>query len=348
MVQRAWLVITLGDDRQYGGNAGYSDEPSRLYRYDSAVANHKQVSVGDLFFVRDKAHLLGVGIVEAIRQHPAEKERSRCPACGSTALKARKNIEPRWKCKNGHEFDEPIQEKAKVIAYEADYGDRFVRADGKVTSEELKRAALRPSDQLSIEEIDPTRLPPDLRSRAPAVFKEIVEFGSGKSLDGNAADKDRNDIAAFNFLPTIGDQREEAWAAIKKRRGQARFRRSLMKRYGPACMVTGCTIVDVLEAAHISPFRGTSDNHLDNGLLLRADLHTLFDVGLLSIHPTTLTVRIALKLEASEYGRLDGLGIRLRAHERPSEFALQAHWTMFLKVQEGQGKSPSIQLPTGV
>lgn len=333
MVQRAWLVITLGDDRQYGGNAGYSDEPSRVYRYDSAVANHKQVAVGDLFFVRDKTSLLGVGTIERIMQHPAEKERSRCPTCGSTALKARKHIAPRWKCKNGHEFAEPARDRVQVTAYEADYAGRFVRADGKVTSDELKRAAPRPSDQLSIEEIDPAHLPRDLRTRTPAIFKEIIEFESGRSLGGGDADDDRVEGPAPGFQPTIGDQREQAWAAIKKRRGQAKFRRGLMKRYGPVCMMTGCTVVDVLEAAHISPFRGASDNHLDNGLLLRADLHTLFDVGLLSVHPTELTIHVAIGLEDSDYGQLNGMRLRLGNRDwRPSETALHVHWKIFRKV----------------
>jgi HNH endonuclease len=42
--------------------------------------------------------------------------------------------------------------------------------------------------------------------------------------------------------------------------------------------------LDILEAAHISPYRGEEDNHPENGLLLRADLHTLFDHLNAAIH----------------------------------------------------------------
>src|ERR1700722_13744752 len=41
----------------------------------------------------------------------------------------------------------------------------------------------------------------------------------------------------------------------------------------------------VLEAAHITPYMGASTNSLLNGLLLRADIHTLFNLGLISIDP---------------------------------------------------------------
>ena len=55
----------------------------------------------------------------------------------------------------------------------------------------------------------------------------------------------------------------------------------------------GCDVVAVLKATHIMPYRGEETNHPSNGLLLRADLHTLFDVGLLTIDPKTMTVRLA-------------------------------------------------------
>src|SRR5271155_3471993 len=43
----------------------------------------------------------------------------------------------------------------------------------------------------------------------------------------------------------------------------------------------------LLEAAHISPYRGLQSNHPQNGLLLRADLHSLFDLGMLAVDPLT-------------------------------------------------------------
>ncbi|HEX6784992.1 MAG TPA: HNH endonuclease signature motif containing protein, partial [Sphingomicrobium sp.] len=70
------------------------------------------------------------------------------------------------------------------------------------------------------------------------------------------------------------------------------------------CAITGCAVVDVLEAAHVTPYLGSLTNHVSNGLLLRTDLHTLFDCGLLVIEPKTRTVVIAEALKTSSYAKL--------------------------------------------
>jgi hypothetical protein len=79
---------------------------------------------------------------------------------------------------------------------------------------------------------------------------------------------------------------------IRERRGRQQFRDAMCERYASRCVVTGCTVLAVLEAAHIRPYRGESDNHPDNGLLFRADIHTLFDLNLLGIEPKTWKVKI--------------------------------------------------------
>jgi putative restriction endonuclease len=75
------------------------------------------------------------------------------------------------------------------------------------------------------------------------------------------------------------DMRDWALRCIAARRGQAAFRAALIDAYGGRCSITGCDAVEALEAAHISPYKGDHTNDVTNGLLLRADLHTLFDLG---------------------------------------------------------------------
>lgn len=70
-----------------------------------------------------------------------------------------------------------------------------------------------------------------------------------------------------------------AMQAIRIRRGQADFRRKLLKHFGGQCIVSGSRIENLLEAAHIVPHGSGGDYSLANGVLLRADLHTLFDLG---------------------------------------------------------------------
>ncbi len=97
-----------------------------------------------------------------------------------------------------------------------------------------------------------------------------------------------------SFDPSIVcDTRKRAIHAICLRRGQKKFRDSLLEAYGSHCVVTDCSVPDVLEAAHIFPYQGSDTNKVANGLLLRADIHTLFDSGLLAIAPKSMTVLVS-------------------------------------------------------
>jgi len=114
------------------------------------------------------------------------------------------------------------------------------------------------------------------------------------------------------FDPTsVKDARKRTLRAIFQRRGQKRFRDALLAAYSGNCMVTRCSCSHVLEAAHIHPYRGPDTNKVTNGLLLRADIHTLFDAGLIAIDPDSMTVVVAAELKHSEYGTLHGEGVLL-------------------------------------
>ena len=66
-----------------------------------------------------------------------------------------------------------------------------------------------------------------------------------------------------------------------------------------------------MEAAHIIPYSETENNHPSNGLLLRADIHTLFDLNLIAINPETMQVRFAPSLRRTSYGEMDGKYLQL-------------------------------------
>jgi predicted restriction endonuclease len=135
-------------------------------------------------------------------------------------------------------------------------------------------------------------------------------------------------VSTGTFDPTgITDARERVMAQIVRRRGQPEFRRQLLAAYRGRCAISGCDATEALEAAHITPFRGTDTNRAGNGILLRADLHTLFDLGLLAISPADLTVALAPSLLTSAYADLNGKRVRIPDEESmwPSTAALQAH-----------------------
>jgi predicted restriction endonuclease len=115
------------------------------------------------------------------------------------------------------------------------------------------------------------------------------------------------------------------------RRGQKDFRAALLEAYGRRCAITGCAVEDVLEAAHITPYRGSLTNHVSNGLLLRTDLHTLFDCGLLAVDPETRTLVVADTLKSSSYAKLDGKLLRPPKAEAasPSKRNLEKRYVRF-------------------
>lgn len=126
---------------------------------------------------------------------------------------------------------------------------------------------------------------------------------------------------------SVDDARQRVLRSIAQRRGQRAFRDALMSAYEGRCAMTGCAIADVLEAAHIYPYRGLATNAVSNGLLLRADLHTLFDCGLITIDAVSRTILVSPRLNDSEYGELHGRKLRspqTSAH-LPSEAALNMH-----------------------
>ncbi|MDB5992759.1 MAG: hypothetical protein JWQ10_4162 [Herbaspirillum sp.] len=133
---------------------------------------------------------------------------------------------------------------------------------------------------------------------------------------------------AMAFDPSNAeDARKKIFAAIVRRQGQPVFRRELLRAYHGCCAVTGCNVTEVLEAAHIMPYRGPQTNHLSNGLLLRGDLHTLFDLGLIAIDTNLKTVLVAPSLLATDYGQWHGKILTLPAMpaDQPNNEALDLH-----------------------
>ena len=123
------------------------------------------------------------------------------------------------------------------------------------------------------------------------------------------------------------DGRERAIASVVRRRGQPAFRKALIEAYGARCAVTDCDAVEALEAAHIVPYWGPETNHVTNGLLLRSDLHTLFDLGMVAIDATSMILVLGPELAESSYEGLSGARIRVpdSAAEHPNKTALDYH-----------------------
>lgn len=130
------------------------------------------------------------------------------------------------------------------------------------------------------------------------------------------------------FDPTnLEDARESITTSIVRRRGRPAFRRKLIQAYGGRCAVSDCDCVDALEGAHIYPYRGSETDHVTNGLLLRADIHTLFDLGKISVDVTDYTLIVAPSLRDTTYGKLHGARLHLPSDPtcQPNRQVLSEH-----------------------
>jgi predicted RNA-binding protein with PUA-like domain len=119
-----------------------------------------------------------------------------------------------------------------------------------------------------------------------------------------------NDSEVFDPKNTE-DARRRISASICERRGQPVFRKKLLTIFGGRCIITDCDVEDALEAAHIIPYKGDHTNHPANGVLLRADIHTLFDLCLIAIDTKTMQLLLSPALKNSSYRNLAGKRLRL-------------------------------------
>ena len=119
--------------------------------------------------------------------------------------------------------------------------------------------------------------------------------------------------------------RKKIQTDISRRQGGGKFRQKLLDAYGRRCAITDCNADDALEAAHIRTYEGADDNDMRNGILLRADIHTLFDLGLIRVRTSTCTVVIGRKLKGTYYESLDAKSLRLPANAKLWHKALDYH-----------------------
>ena len=155
-----------------------------------------------------------------------------------------------------------------------------------------------------------------------------AQIGPHGVVDAALATVETELINRSDFDPkTDEDARKLVYASIVARRGQSRFRNAVLKAYSFRCAVTDCSCVEVLEAAHVKAYKGDHTDHIQNGLLLRSDVHTLFDLRKLGIDPVTMTIVVAPSLRSGEYGHLHGKTVRVpnRIEEGPSAEALAIH-----------------------
>lgn len=203
------------------------------------------------------------------------------------------------------------------VKTDAPGGGYRVLSAGEYDNEEGSRRfvwELRPTLKQALRRFGPTQ---DLFALATQVTAGKSQLNTEGRFNPDDDDDTRERIEKVNVI----------------RRGQTTFRAALLEAYQGQCAITGCSVQDVLEAAHIRPYRGKHSNELENGLLLRADLHTLFDLCLMTVEPRSLRVLLAphLRDQMSDYAELHGVRLRrvARGHHGPNREALDHHYKAF-------------------
>lgn len=142
------------------------------------------------------------------------------------------------------------------------------------------------------------------------VGDEVLRPRLSRTADQVELDDERFAVRRPPNIDPALDARRRIIASIVQREGQPAFRQALLDAYEGKCAISDCDVEALLEAAHIVPYRGAHTNLVENGLLLRADLHKLFDLHLFRIDPVNRVVHLSEALAGSEYAGYEGVVLR--------------------------------------
>jgi putative restriction endonuclease len=161
---------------------------------------------------------------------------------------------------------------------------------------------------------------------------EQVENRLEKYLYMNQVEEENQLILDEPEIPLYGQS-----VLRKVRLGQAAFRILITDAYSRRCSITGEKTLPVLEAAHIKPYAEAGPNYISNGLLLRSDMHKLFDAGYLTI-TNEYKVEVSKRLkedfhngrEYYQYHGKDLVVLPVREIDKPSSIYIDWHNNKFL------------------
>jgi hypothetical protein len=160
--------------------------------------------------------------------------------------------------------------------------------------------------------------------KALASIPSVVATAAAPEL--SQAEKDAIQTGEFDDLSSEV-VRERVVRSITVRRGQPQFRSKLIKLYDGRCAISEYNASEALEAAHVLAVSKDGTHHAQNGILLRADLHTLFDLRLIGIDPDSWKVFVGNTLAHTSYNKYQGRAVRTPAGllDRPSSVGLRQH-----------------------
>lgn len=187
--------------------------------------------------------------------------------------------------------------------------------------------------------VEPVFLPSHLWLDVPPSWSRSIQRGKVYSTDnaeGLRLWNELQDAAKMSTAPVASEFAEMqvrygAPALITPRLGQGAFRVAVTEAYNKQCAVTGGKVLPALDAAHIKPYSEGGFHTKSNGILLRKDIHSVFDAGFATVDQDYRFL-VSKKVKevfnnGEEYLRLDGKVIHLpsRKSDWPSPDFLRWH-----------------------
>ena len=261
----------------------------------------------------DKSVLLGTSKIDSIDTEDLINVYFHCPKCSGQKFKARSTMSPKWRCNTcSHKFDEPDHTTKEVTAYRSNHAGSWLDLKGLLPGSVLRAVCNNPKEQLSLRHLNWDAFVDALEQASLGTgVRQLADIGLASTLPGG-------------FVQ----------ATIRARIGQAGFRAKLLEMYGENCAISGPSIHAGLEAAHLVQYAEHGVHDFNAGLLLRRDLHTLFDRKLLSVNPNSWRVELSPHLRHIS-GYVDLEGADLKAPKKPKMTGILAlHYAEFRKIAD--------------
>lgn len=126
------------------------------------------------------------------------------------------------------------------------------------------------------------------------------------------------------------DEYKKVERNLRLRRGQNKLRNNLLLLYNNTCCISNLKIKELLHACHLLPHSTTGLNITTNAILLRSDLHDLFDAHLIGIHPKKFEIHTNNILIGTEYNEFNGKPLLQRKDRKSLDlYSLEFRWELF-------------------
>jgi len=205
--------------------------------------------------------------------------------------------------------------------------EEFIYKVAKYTEKNSKTGYKGDIHEIGCLILDNVCLLPESMQKSPLDYgwvipRNIVKY---KYVNDDSSSDTNEQITENSFSLVCNDNKNYAVNRNKKRVGQPKFRKDVMRAYNYRCCITKESVSETIQAAHIQEYISEESNHIQNGLPLRVDFHSLFDAGLITLNEN-YEILVSSYLKSKYYRSFEGCKIDLPSSKnRPSIDSLRWH-----------------------